>query len=303
MPSYEPIVRRLAVQARRAGLPVKEITEVLSVCRNFVWEWSKRAFHQGTESFKDFPKTPKKIKRKVTEDVENAVLALRTAFKWGSARIRVVLENTPPYLKKFLADFGYSSDSIVLSRTTINNVLKKHGKNGSPYGKTHEWKFNHATAPNELWQIDLKGPVNTEGKRKFILVAVDDYSRYDVALQVFQKDPSTQDVVNALTQAFQQYGKPQRVLTDNGGQFKEEWKRLVKEHGSETVFAHPYYPQDKGKVEREIRNVSEEVIRVAKVLKQPLEVILLQYREWRNNFRFHYGIKDFPARRYVANVP
>ncbi len=303
MPSLEPVVRRLAVQARKTGLKMKELEKAFGVSRKTIWFWIKRAFHRGTESFNDFPKAPKHVKRKVTNDVEQAILALRTAFKWGSARIRVVLANTPPYLKKFLADFNYLRDSIELSRTTINNVLKKHGKNGSPYGKTHEWKFKHAQAPNELWQLDLKGPIITEGKRKFILVTIDDYSRFDVVLHVFQKDPSTQDIVGVLTHAFNKYEKPQRILTDNGAQFKVEWTELLKQdYCIEAVFAHPYYPQDKGKVEREIRNVSEEVIRVAKVLSQPLEVILLKYHEWRNHNRFHYGIRGYPVQRYVTNV-
>lgn len=303
MPSLEPAVRRLAVQARRAGLLVKEIVRVLGVSRSFVSEWSARANHAGSESFKDKSKAPKNVDRKVTEDVENAVLALRTAFNWGTARIRTALLSTPPHLKDFLAQFNYRRASIVVSRTTINKVLREHGKNGSPYGKTHEWKFKHATMPNELWQVDLKGPIITEGKRKFILVAIDDYARFDVVLHVFHHDPSTQEVLAVLEQAFRKYGKPQRILTDNGGQFKETWKeRLWLNYGIEAVFAHPHYPQDKGKVEREIRNITEELVNVAKTLGKPLEELIDQYLQWRNNNRYHYGIKTIPALLYAANV-
>lgn len=303
MPSLEPAVRRLAVQARRAGLGVKEIVKVLGVCRNFVWEWCARANHPGSELFKDRSKAPMNPERKVTEDVESAILALRTAFDWGTARIRVALSSTPPYLTGFLSQFGYRRASTNLSRTTVNKVLAKHGKNGSPYGELHEWRFKHAEKPNELWQLDLKGPIIAQGERKFVLVVVDDYSRYDVVLHVFHKDPTAQEILQVVKQAFQECGKPQRILTDNGGQFKEAWKNdLWNDYRIEAVFAHPYYPQDKGKVEREIRNVAEELIKVAKVLAQPIETLIHQYQEWRNNKRYHYGIKGISALLYVANV-
>ena len=281
---------------------MKEISKAFNVCRQFVSEWCARANHRGSESFEDKSKAPKKIERKVTPDVEAGILALRTAFNWGTQRIQTVLFNSPPYLRDFLARFGYSRDSIKLSRTAINNVLRKHGRNGSPYGEVHEWKFKHAKKPNELWQLDLKGPVRVNGERLLVLVAVDDYSRFDVVLHVFNHDPTTLEVFTVLREVFRSYGKPERVLTDNGAQFKKNWKTLLEEYGVEAVFAHPYYPQDKGKVEREVRNVSEELIRVAQVLLQPLTALVEQYREWRNHSRYHAGIKGIPAERYVANL-
>jgi len=54
--------------------------------------------------------------------------------------------------------------------------------------------------------------------------------------------------------------KPKKILTDNGPQFREEWKRWCNENHVEPLFAHSYYPKDKEKVERAIRNVSEEFI-------------------------------------------
>ncbi|KCZ71941.1 integrase family protein [Candidatus Methanoperedens nitroreducens] len=41
---------------------------------------------------------------------------------------------------------------------------------------------------------------------------------------------------------------------------KESWKKFLKIQGIEPLFAHPYYPQDKGRVERTIRNVAEEFV-------------------------------------------
>ncbi len=61
-------------------------------------------------------------------------------------------------------------------------------------------------------------------------------------------DPETQDIMNILLPLFTRR-KPEKILIDNGKQFKESWEKFLKKHGVEPLFAHPYYPQDKGKVE------------------------------------------------------
>jgi len=67
----------------------------------------------------------------------------------------------------------------------------------------------------------------------------------------------------------------------------------------ENLFAHPYYPQDKGKVERAIRNVSEEFIYLLKKFPLWLKGKIKEYREWYNNKRYHRGIKAIPITLYI----
>jgi len=61
-----------------------------------------------------------------------------------------------------------------------------------------------------------------------------------------------------LEKAVKRHSVPEQVLTDHGSQFKEQWKDWCREHGIEAQFAHPSYPQDKGKVERCIQNLNRE---------------------------------------------
>jgi len=62
-----------------------------------------------------------------------------------------------------------------LSREAINNVLSKHGLNGYP---SKRWNFFRAKKPDELWQIDFKGPFTVHGKKYWFLICIDDYSRF-----------------------------------------------------------------------------------------------------------------------------
>jgi transposase-like protein len=80
MKSLSPEIRRLIVACRRKGKKVKEICDLFGVSAYTVWKWCMRAHHQGSETFEDMPRNPNTIRRKIDAPVENAILALRTAF-------------------------------------------------------------------------------------------------------------------------------------------------------------------------------------------------------------------------------
>ena len=69
---------------------------MFEVSRWTVWRWTKRTHRRGRESYKDKPKQLHTIHRKITTEVENAIVILRDSFNWGSQRIRVVLVAPPP---------------------------------------------------------------------------------------------------------------------------------------------------------------------------------------------------------------
>ena len=65
------------------------------------------------------------------------------------------------------------------------------------------------------------------------------------------------------------YNRPNKILTDNGPQFRDQFTEWCSQPGRNIKVVHtpPYYPQAKGKVERCIRNFNEEYIRVDKVFE------------------------------------
>jgi len=69
----------------------------------------------------------------------------------------------------------------------------------------------------------------------------------------------------------------------------------------EPLFAHPYYPQGKGKVERTIRNVAEEFFNLLRKFPQWLARIS-EHRRWYNEHRFYRGIGAQPAKLYPALI-
>lgn len=281
--------RKVAVKLVRKGQSKTKVAELFDTSRQTVHKWCKRAFHKGRESFRDEPRKPKQSK--ITVEVEVSILALRNTFGWGTARIRQGLYKLPEYAREAIDCI----QGVRLSRSAINEVLKKHGING--YKRKHKaWKFFRAKEPDELWQIDLKGPFTVQGQKYWFLIVLDDYSRYLILAEKFDHEPTTQEVTELLSKLDR---KPKNILTDNGVQFKKKWEKWCKKNGIKPLFAHPYYPQDKGKVERMIRNLNEEFLYLVLKFPEWLNDKITEYRDWYNQHRFHYGIGTMPCELYM----
>jgi transposase InsO family protein len=287
-----PIIRGTFRRLLGKGLTVTRIAYLFDTSRQTVHRWLRRRKHVGRESFKDKPREPRASK--VTDEVELSILRLRSTFGWGTARIQQGLINLPP----FIWEATHCVQGVGLSRETINNVLSKHGVNGYPY-KHKRWKFFRAEKPDELWQVDFKGPFNVQGKRYWFLMCIDDYSRFLVAAEQFNHEPKTKEATALLER---QKRLPKAILSDHGQQFKEKWKRWCRQHGIEPHFAHPSYPQDKGKIERCIQNLNREFVNHLRKFPEWLKGKLHEYKEWFNYSRFHRGINTFPAQLYECNV-
>jgi len=287
-----PDIRGAFRKLVKKGLTVTRTAYLFDTARQTVYRWLRRGKHVGRESYKDRRRKPKPSK--VTDEVEVSILALRYTFGWGTARIQQGLIKLP----SFILEGTHCVQGVRLSRETINNVLSKHGVNGYPH-KHKRWKFFRAKKPDELWQIDFKGPFTVHGKKFWFLVCIDDYSRFLVLAEQFDHDPKTREVTALLEK---QRRHPRAILSDHGPQFKEKWKRWCRQPGVEAHFAHPSYPQDKGKVERCIQNLNREFVNHLRKFPQWLRGKLHEYREWFNYSRFHRGINTFPAELYKCNV-
>jgi len=287
-----PDIRGAFRKLVKKGLGVSRIAYLFDTTRQTVHRWLRRARHVGREHFRDKPRAPKPSR--VTAEVEVSILFMRSTFGWGTARIRQGLVKLPDFVRESVR----CVQGIYLSRETVNSVLTVHGINGYLH-EYKRWKFFRAKAPDELWQIDFKGPFSVQGKKHWFLVCIDDYSRFLVLAEQFDHEPTTQEVTWLLER---QKRLPKVILSDHGSQFRENWKEWCKQHHIEPHFAHPSYPQDKGKVERCIQNLNREFVNHLRKFPGWLKGKIHEYKDWFNRSRFHEGIKAFPAELYECNV-
>jgi hypothetical protein len=232
-----PDIRGAFNRPLKKGLEVTRIAELFDTSRQTVYRWINRAKHVGREHYKDRPRKPKQAK--VTFEVELSILKLRTTFKWGTARIQQALINLPSFILESVS----CVQGIKLSRETINNVLARNNQNGYQ-SEFKRWNFFRDSEPDELWQIDFKGPFSVGGKSYYFLVCIADYSRFIVCAEQFDHQLTTAETVAVLEK---QSSCPKAILSDHGPQFRDQWKQWCSDRHVEAHFAHPSYPQDKGK--------------------------------------------------------
>jgi transposase InsO family protein len=151
------------------------------------------------------------------------------------------------------------------SPSTITEILRRHGLPMVAPGQKTWKRFEHAE-PNVLWQMDFKGNVPLGRGRLHPLTVVDDHSRYSVVLHA-AGDERHKTVQNSVQAAFERYGLPEIILTDNGSPWGDTGERsLTKlgvwliEHGVAPWHSAPYHPQSHGKNERFNRTLNAELL-------------------------------------------
>nr|GEY91304.1 retrovirus-related Pol polyprotein from transposon TNT 1-94 [Tanacetum cinerariifolium] len=167
-----------------------------------------------------------------------------------------------------------------LNFATINNLVKNNLVQGLPkmkfkkdhlcfaceQGKIHQKHHKSKTTfssskPLYLLHMDLCGPMRVQSinEKRYVLVVVDDYSRYTWVFFLHSKDKASEVIISFIkkTQVNLQL-QVQRVRIDNGTEFKN--KTLAKffdEVGITQQFSIARTPQQNGFVERRNQTLVE----------------------------------------------
>jgi len=99
-----------------------------------------------------------------------------------------------------------------------------------------------------MWLLDFAGPFTLASSKVYVLVVIDDYSRFALALEVIPSQ-ETKLVTKVLERLFTLVGTPEEILTDNGKSFTSVWTtgthkfdEFCTTHGVVHKLTRPYYP-------------------------------------------------------------
>lgn len=139
---------------------------------------------------------------------------------------------------------------------------------------------------NALWQSDIKYgphlPIGPGGEKKqvFLVLFVDDATRSVLHGEFYAAFDQT-IVEDCFRQAIQKNGVPEAVYYDNGKQYKTKWMtRTCSKLGIRLLFAKPYSPESKGKVERLNGVIGSFLNEVELEKSQTLEQLNTWFKVW-----------------------
>jgi transposase InsO family protein len=174
-------------------------------------------------------------------ELEAQVVAMRRRYPdWGARKLQGMLRRR----------------GVELPPTTIHRILLRHDLVREARRHRAATQRFERNEPNQLWQMDFKGPLQ-RGDKLGPLSVLDDHSRYLVALR--QVATTGGELVREhLESAFRHHGVPEAMLMDHGTPW---WGRLAPQgltrlalwmmkQGIELHWSGIRHPQTQGKVER-----------------------------------------------------
>ena len=188
----------------------------------------------------------------------------------GPRRTSPELEDEIVGLRKWLCESGFDAgaktiayhlaqtNEAVPSLITIHRVLRRRGfVTAQPQKRPRSsWVRFESALPNETWQSDVTHWQLADGTGVEIVNIIDDHSRAVLCSSVVDVARAA-DVVRLFWAAFDAYGLPESVLTDNGAVLTNAYRGghsglEIDLSALGVAFKHgrPYHPQTQGKVER-----------------------------------------------------
>lgn len=232
---------RFVIAASRKEKPLRHLCQEFEISRPTGYEWLRRYQTGGYEAVKEKSRRPHHSPERTSPEIEQRIVELRQARPdWGARKLQELLKK----------------EGIQLPVITVHRILLRHDLvRGQDRHRAAVKRFERGK-PNELWQMDFKGPAGWEAPVGPLSV-LDDCSRYAIALQGTWSTRA-EPVRERLEAAFQESGVPEGMLMDHGTPWWNmkaftgaTWLTLwLMKQGIRLYFSGYQHPQTQGKVER-----------------------------------------------------
>jgi len=272
---------RFVVAANRQEKTIKELCDEFGISRQTGHIWKKRYETEGAGGLTDRSRRPASSPQRTGSEKERAVIELRQKWPdWGAAKLaRILSQQDPP---------------VELPRRTVHRILERHGMIAEQDRRQVALKRFARTAPNELWQMDFKGPQANQGPVGPLSI-LDDYSRYLLLLRHLGSTRMS-GVQESLQKTFEIAGLPDSMLIDHGIPWWNsnspwgltELSVWIMRVGVRLVYSGVCHPQTQGKVER-MHGALQRAIRKRKANAED-QSWLDKFREEYNTVRPHEAL-------------
>lgn len=286
---------------------LRQRESLATVCRRYGisrktgYKWIARYDADRERGLEERSSRPHSSPQATERPVVAAIVRVRKRYpSWGGKKILSVLGEQEP---------TWTLPAV----STANDILKRAGlveprRRRRPVRPAADWRAP-AVEPNSVWTADFKGQFRTlDGELCYPLTMCDAWSRFLLRCHGLAS-PTTAGAASVFHRAFQEYGLPQRIRTDNGEPFAAAslgrlsrlsvwWVRL----GIYPELIPPSSPQENGSHERMHRTLKAETTRPPAATRRAQQGRFTRYRRHYNEIRPHEALgQRAPARLYQAS--
>jgi len=228
-------------QVLTLGHSLTQSCREFGISRKTGYKWLGRYLDEPDRDLVDRSRRPRRSPAKTSAKIERRILEVRDEFGWGAPKIHAFLNARQMQLP---------------SVRTITAILRRHGRIQPPSNPDSAGERFERDQPNQLWQLDFKGPTEVYRQRVIPLSILDDHSRFLLALSPCT-DCTMKTVWNILWELMGQVGMPLALLSDNAfsSRFHNHgglswFDSMLIRTGIQPLHGRPYHPQTQGKIER-----------------------------------------------------
>jgi transposase InsO family protein len=268
-------------EANEGRVNVSELCRMSGISRETGHRWINRyRAERKLDALRDRSKRPLVSPTKVSDEIEALLVAARKQRPtWGARKLKHILTQNYP-------SHAWPSPSCITTILSRNGLIapRKKRRTSPVIARIPFAKCNHV---NAVWCIDFKGKFRTrDGVWCHVLTLEDAYARFFLRAEALT-EPNGREVERILDGAFQEYGIPEAIRSDNGPPFASTgaggltelsvwWLKL----GIRLERIEPGKPEQNGRLERLHRTLEE-------VVGSPAKNVEAQQRaldHWRHDY-------------------
>jgi len=145
-----------------------------------------------------------------------------------------------------------------VSANLVKGVRKRNGLEKIPANKNSFGKIR--TSYDHVVSVDV---VREEGQKIFGFIQ----DKTKLVYHYLAEDQTAKEALEGLKKYIELYGKPDAVRSDNGSEFRKEFRAFLDKEEIKAIHSLPYNPKANGFIERYFRTLRKDVFRKLKNTK------------------------------------
>lgn len=191
-----------------------ELCSIHNISRKTGYKTVDRYNNEGPTGLISRSKTHSNHPFTTKSETKKFLLDIKNKYRyWGPKKVKQWLHQEYP-------------DKNWPAASTIGTIFKEHGLTNTfkrkPRVSVYNKQLANITAPNDVWSADFKGQFKLANKQYcYPLTISDNYSRYLIQCKTLPGTTLT-STKHGFIEAFQEYGLPKVIRTDNGIPFSSQ---------------------------------------------------------------------------------